>query len=61
MSEIRSGSDDSLNTPRDFGANCLNAFLSEISDDISGACMIPIQLPQDTHTHTHSSVALHND
>jgi len=46
MSEIRSGSESSLNTPRDFGENCLNAFLTEVSDDISGACMIPIQLPQ---------------
>lgn len=45
MSEIRSGSDDSLNTPRNFGANCENEFLTELSDDISGACMIPIQLP----------------
>lgn len=46
MSEIRSGDESSLNTPRDFGGNCENTFLSEISDDISGACMIPIQLPQ---------------
>lgn len=45
MSEIRSGNEDSLNTPRDFGTNCLNEFLTEIQDDISGACMIPIQLP----------------
>lgn len=46
MSEIRSGSEDNLNTPRDFGENCLNAFLTEISDEITGACMIPVQLPQ---------------
>lgn len=46
MSEIRSGSIDNLNTPRDFGENCLNAFLAEISDEITGACMIPVQLPQ---------------
>jgi hypothetical protein len=46
MSEIRSGNEQSLNTPRDFGDNCLNAFLEEIGDDITGACMIPIQLPQ---------------
>ena len=46
MSEIRSGNDQGLNTPRDFGANCLNAFLEELGDDITGACMIPIQLPQ---------------
>jgi hypothetical protein len=46
MSEIRSGSIDNLNTPRDFGENCRNAFLAEISDEITGACMIPVQLPQ---------------
>lgn len=46
MSEIRSGSTEGLNTPRDFGENCLNAFLDEISDEITGACMIPVQLPQ---------------
>lgn len=46
MSEIRSGNEQGLNTPRDFGVNCLNAFLEEIGDDITGACMIPIQLPQ---------------
>ena len=46
MSEIRSGSIDNLNTPRDFGENCKNAFLAEISDEITGACMIPVQLPQ---------------
>jgi hypothetical protein len=46
MSEIRSGNEQSLNTPRDFGDNCLNAFLEEIGDEITGACMIPIQLPQ---------------
>lgn len=46
MSEIRSGYEQDLNTPRDFGNNCLNAFLEELGDDITGACMIPIQLPQ---------------
>ena len=46
MSEIRSGNEQSLNTPRDFGENCLNAFLDELGDEISGACMIPVQLPQ---------------
>ena len=46
MSEIRSGNIDNLNTPRDFGENCKNAFLAEISDEITGACMIPVQLPQ---------------
>ena len=46
MSEIRSGNEQSLNSPRDFGENCLNAFLEELGDEITGACMVPIQLPQ---------------
>ena len=46
MSEIRSGSDSGLTTPRDFGDNCLNAFLEEIGDEITGACMVPVNLPQ---------------
>ena len=46
MSEIRSGNEQNLNTPRDFSGNCENAFLDELGDEITGACMIPIQLPQ---------------
>lgn len=46
MSEIRSGSTSGLTTPRDFGSNCLNAFLDEIGDEITGACMVPVNLPQ---------------
>lgn len=46
MSEIRSGNEQGLNTPRGYDENCLNAFLEELGDDITGACMIPIQLPQ---------------
>jgi hypothetical protein len=46
MGEIRSGSIGDLTTPRDFGNNCLNAFLDEIADDITGACMVPVNLPQ---------------
>lgn len=46
MSEIRSGSDSGLTTPRNFGNNCLNAFLEEIGDEITGACMVPVNLPQ---------------
>ena len=38
MSEIRSGSNSNLITPRDFGTNCLNSFLEEIADEITGAC-----------------------
>ena len=46
MSEIRSGSNNNLITPRDFGTNCLNSFLEEIADEITGACMFPVNLPQ---------------
>ena len=46
MSEIRSGSNSNLITPRDFGTNCLNSFLEEIADEITGACMLPVNLPQ---------------
>lgn len=46
MSEIRSGNDNSLSTPKDFGDNCQDLFLDEIADDLTGACMIPINLPK---------------
>lgn len=46
MSEIRSGSNSDLTSGRYFDPNCLNAFLDEIGDDITGACMVPINLPQ---------------
>jgi|TARA_B110000879_G_scaffold196775_1_gene266748 hypothetical protein len=46
MSEIRSGSNNDLTTGRYFDPNCLNAFLEELGDDITGACMVPINLPQ---------------
>lgn len=46
MSEIRSGNLNDLSTPRNFGANCLNEFLAELGDDLTGACMVPVNLPQ---------------
>tara|TARA_B110000285_G_scaffold156055_1_gene174139 strand:+ start:3032 stop:3874 length:843 start_codon:yes stop_codon:yes gene_type:complete len=46
MSEIRSGTESGLGTERSFGDNCLNAFLTEIGDDLTGACMVPVNLPQ---------------
>ena len=46
MSLIKSGSNNDLTTPRDFGNNCLNDFLTEIADEITGACMLPVNLPQ---------------
>ena len=35
MSEIRSGSNSDLTTGRFFDANCLNAFLEELGDEIT--------------------------
>jgi hypothetical protein len=46
MGEIRSGNVSNLTTPRDYGESCLNTFLDEIADDITGACMVPVNLPQ---------------
>ena len=46
MSEIRQGNLNDLSTERDFGASCLNAFLTELGDDLTGACMVPVNLPQ---------------
>lgn len=46
MSEIRSGSNESLGTPREFSNECENLFLDEIADELTGACMIPINLPK---------------
>lgn len=46
MSEIISGSNNDLTTGRYFDPNCLNVFLDEIADDITGACMIPLNLPK---------------
>jgi len=45
MGEIRSGSVGSASTPRDFGNDCLNSFLDELGDEITGACMVPVNLP----------------
>lgn len=46
MSEIRSGSNESLGTPREFSNDCETLFLDEIADELTGACMIPINLPK---------------
>ena len=46
MSEIRSGNETNLSTERSFGDSCLNTFLQELGDDMTGACMVPVNLPQ---------------
>ena len=37
MGEIISGSNNDLTTGRYFDPNCLNLFLDEVADDITGA------------------------
>lgn len=46
MSEIRSGNNSGLSTPKSFGDDCQDLFLDEIADELTGACMIPINLPK---------------
>lgn len=46
MSEIRSGNENGLNTPKNFGEDCQDLFLDEIADELTGACMIPVNLPK---------------
>jgi|TARA_B110000914_G_scaffold13569_1_gene10668 hypothetical protein len=46
MSEIRSGNENNLNVGRSFSDSCLNAFLQELGDELTGACMVPVNLPQ---------------
>jgi hypothetical protein len=46
MSEIRSGNENNLNVGRSFSDGCLNAFLQELGDELTGACMVPVNLPQ---------------
>ena len=46
MSEIRSGNEGNLNTRRNFDPNCLNLFLDELGDEMTGACMVPVNLPK---------------
>ena len=46
MSEIRSGNEGNLNTHRSFDPNCLNLFLDELGDEMTGACMVPVNLPK---------------
>jgi hypothetical protein len=46
MSEIRSGNSGNLNKAREFDENCENLFLDELGDEMTGACMVPINLPK---------------
>jgi hypothetical protein len=46
MSDIRSGDNIDLSQGRDYSAGCLTEFLNEIGSEITGACMVPLNLPQ---------------
>lgn len=46
MAKIRTGEPLDFQNERDYGAECLNAFLTEIGSEITGACMVPLNLPE---------------
>lgn len=46
MSDIFVGDLDDLTTPPAYDANCLNNFLDEVGSHVTGACMIPMNLPR---------------
>lgn len=46
MGDIFIGNLDDLTTPPEYNVNCLNDFLDEIASYVTGACMIPMNLPK---------------
>jgi hypothetical protein len=46
MGDIFVGDLNDLTTPPSYDPNCLNDFLNEIGSYVTGACMIPMNLPQ---------------
>jgi hypothetical protein len=46
MGDIFIGDLDNLTTPPDYDSNCLNDFIDEIGSHVTGACMIPMNLPK---------------
>jgi hypothetical protein len=46
MGDIFIGDLDNLTTPPEYDANCLNDFIDEIGSHVTGACMIPMNLPK---------------
>lgn len=46
MGDIFVGNLDDLTTPPGYDANCLNDFLDEVASHVTGACMIPMNLPK---------------
>jgi hypothetical protein len=45
MSNIFVGDDNWAQDPQ-FGLDCLNTFVTEIADEVTGSCMIPMNLPK---------------
>jgi len=45
MSNILVGDGNNMATEHDFGDDCLNEFVQELADEITGSCMIPMNLP----------------
>ena len=46
MGDIFVGNLADLTTPPEYDGNCLNDFLNEVGSHVTGACMIPMNLPQ---------------
>jgi hypothetical protein len=46
MGDIFLGDINDLTTPPSYDPNCLNDFLQEVGSYVTGACMIPMNLPQ---------------
>ena len=46
MGDIFTGNLNDLTTPPDYDVNCVNDFINEIGSHVTGACMIPMNLPQ---------------
>tara|TARA_B100000900_G_C20598020_1_gene724246 strand:- start:435 stop:1277 length:843 start_codon:yes stop_codon:yes gene_type:complete len=45
MGIIRDGSDKFLNNPKFYEKGCEQVFIDEVASEITGACMVPINLP----------------
>ena len=45
MKDIFVGNNANMENPEDFGQECYNNFMTELGDDITGSCMIPMNLP----------------
>lgn len=46
MSDIYQGTENDLTTPPSWSNTCYNDFVNQLADDITGSCMIPMNLPK---------------